>query len=100
MKPFARAGSPCHNTSATLAGARRRALVIRDVAVELFDPHCGVGVAGGAPVAAGGEGAAGADLGAVGDRGALELADLEEAEEEHAQPAFDGREVVLPTALG
>src|SRR5258708_7935880 len=72
--------------------------LIRDVPVEFLHPNGGVGVAGGAPVAAGGEGAAGADLGAVGDGGSLKLADLEETEQEHAQPAFDRGQVILPAA--
>src|SRR5581483_8171385 len=66
----------------------------RHVGAQLLQPGGGRRVAGRAPVAAGRERAAGADFRAVGDRRALELADREEAIEEHLQPAPDRGEVV------
>ena len=69
--------------------------LIRHVLLEFIQPNRCFGVAGRSPVAARGEGAAGADFGAVGHGGAFELAGLEEAVHEEAEPFFDRRQVVL-----
>src|SRR5687767_13924786 len=71
----------------------------RHITPELLQPDRRLRIARRAPVAAGREGAARADLRRVGHRGALELAQLEEAVEENSQPLLDAGQVVLVPPL-
>src|SRR5215472_14972213 len=56
---------------------------------EFLEPHRSLGIGGRAPVAAWRQRAARRNLRAVGQCGSLELAQFEEAIEEHPQPALD-----------
>src|SRR6266566_8666920 len=67
----------------------------RHILPQFLQPHVGLGVAGRPPVASRRERTAGADLGSIWNGRALELADLEESIEEHFEPLFDRRQVVL-----
>src|SRR5579871_511324 len=83
--------------------AQRRAArgisLVRHVALEFVEPDAGVAVGRRTPVAARRQGAAGRHLGAVRHRRALELAEAEEALQEHTQPALDELEVVRAPAV-
>src|SRR5690242_7123628 len=81
------------------AAGRSRELSIGSVlecGFQFLQPGSGIAVARRAPVAAGAERAAGRDLGRIGDGAALELAELEEAEQEYLQPFADRGQVIFP----
>src|SRR5439155_22272270 len=82
------------------ADRRAKDLFANRNALEVGEPHIGDAVGRRAPVAAGRERAARSNLGAVWKRAPLELARLEKALEENAQPLLDLRErvLVLPCA--
>src|SRR5687768_3413562 len=86
--------------SSASQGARILRSAIRHVTPELVQPDRGPSVARRTPVTARRERAARAHLRCVGHRGALELAQLEESLEEHAQPLLDRRQIVLVPSLG
>src|SRR5208282_5723748 len=67
----------------------------RHVLPQLGQPDFGLGVARGPPISARRERAAGADFWPVREGRALELAELEEAIEEHVEPLLDGAQVIL-----
>src|SRR4051794_28210509 len=85
-------------SEAGMPGVLRSVSLRRHVLAQLGQPHGGAGVARRAPVAARRERAAGADLRGVRDRRALELADVEEALDEHLEPVLDLAQRVLVAA--